>query len=201
MIPEAKSLIFELDAAVSAASNSWHSELLRRVTDLFVGSCGNLSENQIAIFDDVFDRLTKNAEVPPLVELSSRLAPLDNAPPNVVKELSCSDDMAVSGPLLEKSNVLADQTLIDIATTKRQNHLVVIAGRAQISDAVSDALIERGNQEVVQRLIANHGARISELGFVKLIGHAKIDKSLAAAIAKRTDMPAELAPFLKLTLA
>jgi uncharacterized protein (DUF2336 family) len=76
-----------------------------------------------------------------------------------------------------------------------------IAGRAQISDAVSDALIDRGNQEVVQKLIANHGARISELGFVKLIGHAKTDKSLAVTIAKRVDMPAELEPFLKLTLA
>lgn len=76
-----------------------------------------------------------------------------------------------------------------------------IAGRAQISDAVSDALIDRGNHEIVQKLIANHGARISELGFVKLIGHAKTDKSLAVTIAKRVDMPAELEPFLKLTLA
>jgi len=33
MLPEAKTLIFELDAAVSVASNSWHSELLRRVTE------------------------------------------------------------------------------------------------------------------------------------------------------------------------
>jgi hypothetical protein len=49
-------------------------------------------------------------------------------------------------------------------------------------------------------LISNHSARISELGFVRLIGQAKTDKTIAAAIAARTDLPAELTPFLKLTL-
>jgi NDP-sugar pyrophosphorylase family protein len=48
----------------------------------------------------------------------------------------------------------------------------------------------------VEKLIANNGAVIFELGFVKLIGHAKANKSLAVAIAKRVDMPPELEPFL-----
>jgi uncharacterized protein (DUF2336 family) len=163
--------------------------------------CGNLFDRQIAILDAVFERLIKNAEAARLVELSSRLAPLDNAPPNVVKELASNEDMAVSAPLLATSTVLADETLTDIATTKRSSHLAVIVDRPQISDAVTDALIDRGNREIVEELIANNGAVISELGFVKLIGHAKTDKSLALAIAERADMPPELEAFLKLTLA
>jgi uncharacterized protein (DUF2336 family) len=160
-----------------------------------------LFDRQIAILDDVFERLIKNAEAARLVELSSRLAPLDNAPPNVVKELASNEDMAVSAPLLATSTVLADETLTDIATTKRSSHLAVIVDRPQISDAVTDALIDRGNREIVEELIANNGAVIFELGFVKLIGHAKTDKSLALAIAKRADMPPELEAFLKSTLA
>ena len=108
--------------------------------------------------------------------------------------------MAVAGPVLEKSNALSDQTLIEITATKRPNHLIAIAGRTQISETVTDALLDRGNSDVVHKVIANYGARISELGFVKLIGHAKTDKALAAVIAKRTDLPPELEPFLRLTL-
>ena len=47
----------------------------------------------------------------------------------------------------------------------------------------------------------NKGASLSEVGFVKLINRAKSDKALATAIESRTDLPPELQPFLKLTLA
>jgi uncharacterized protein (DUF2336 family) len=196
----AQSFIFELEAAVGNASDPWRSELLRRVTDLFFASLGTLSDRQIDIFDDIIGRLIKNAEVPALIELSARLAPLDIAPVNVVGRLAGHDNTAVSDPMLDQSVVLTDQVLVDIATTKRQTHLLAIAGRKHIGDIVTDSLIERGNPEVLQKVIANHSARISELGFVKLIGLAKSDKALAAAIATRTDLPPELEPFLKLTL-
>jgi uncharacterized protein (DUF2336 family) len=91
--------------------------------------------------------------------------------------------------------------LAEIAGTKRQNLLVAIAGRPQVSEIVTDVLVERGNSEVAHKVVANTGASISELGFVKLIGHAKNDKTLAAAIADRKDLPPELIPFLKLALA
>jgi len=66
---------------------------------------------------------------------------------------------------------------------------------------LTDILVDRGNAEVALKLVANQDARLSERGFVKLIGQAKTDKTLAAAIATRKDMPPELEPFLKLTLA
>ena len=83
---------------------------------------------------------------------------------------------------------------------KSQRHLAAIAGRAKISETVTDILVERGNPEVAHIVIANLGACISELGFVKLINRCKSDESLAAAIAKRPDIPPELEPFLKLAL-
>jgi uncharacterized protein (DUF2336 family) len=174
--------------------------LLRRVTDLLIGGAENYSDHQIAIFGDIMGRLTENAEIAALIALSEKLAPLDRVPMNVVAGLARNDDIAISGPVLELSSVLSDETLVDIATTKWPNHLVAIAGRDRLSETITELLIHRGNSEVALRLIGNHGARISELGFVKLIGQAKTDKTVAAAIATRTDMPTELAPFLKLTL-
>ncbi len=170
------------------------------MTDLFLDGLDNFSDDQIAIFDDVIGRLIEKTEAPALVELSARLAPLGNAPVNVMARLACADDIAVSGPVLEKSDVLTDDTLAEIAGTKGQKHLAAIVGRTRIGETVTDVLVDRGNSEIAHKVTANLGARLSELGFVKLIGRAKNDKALAAAIANRIDMPPELEPFLRLTL-
>jgi len=201
MMPEAQSLIAELDATLRRTSVSRQLEMLRNVTNLFLVSAKYLSGDQIAVFDDVMGRLIEKTEAPALVELSEKLAPLNTAPVNVIGRLSNNDDISVSGPILEKSNLLNDQMLAEIAGTKRQNLLVAIAGRPQVSEIVTDVLVERGNSEVAHKVVANTGASISELGFVKLIGQAKNDKTLAAAIADRKDLPPELIPFLKLALA
>jgi uncharacterized protein (DUF2336 family) len=200
MASEARSLIIELDAAVGRASNSWRSELLRRVTDLLVGDSEKYSDHQIAIFGDIMSRLIENAETPALIELSARLAPLNRVPMNVITSLARNDNMAVAGPILESSSMLSDDTLVDIAMTKWPNQLAAVAGREGLTETITDLLIDRGNADVMHKLISNHSARISEVGFVRLIGQAKADKTIAAAIATRTDLPLELTPFLKLTL-
>jgi uncharacterized protein (DUF2336 family) len=201
MMSKARSLIGELDAALSKASDSQHLTILRRVTDLFLHGSEIFSDDYVAIFDDVICRLIEKTEPRALVELSTRLAPVSKAPVNVMARLSRGDDIAVSGPVLERSNVLTEQTLTEIAGTKGQKHLAAIAGRARIGETVTDILVDRGNSEVAHKVTANQGARFSELGFVKLIGRAKTDKSLSALIATRTDMPPELEPFLNLALA
>lgn len=201
MMPAAQSLITELDATLSNISDARHLVILRRVTDLFLVGAGNYSDAQVAVFDDVIGRLIEDIDQPALIELSAKLAPVGKAPINVVARLSGYDDIAISGPALEKSDALTDDTLAEIAGTKSQKHLVAIAGRARISEAVTDALIDNGNSEVARKVAANRGARLSKLGFVKLIKRAKDDKALAVAIASRSDMPSELGPFLKLALA
>ena len=66
---------------------------------------------------------------------------------------------------------------------------------------MTDVLVNRCTVDTARKVTENKGASLSELGFVKLINRAKTDKALAAAIESRTDLPAELQPFLKLTLA
>jgi uncharacterized protein (DUF2336 family) len=201
MTSESKLLIDELDRTLSNASESQHSTILRRVTDLFLDHPERFSRDHVAIFDDVMMRLIDKAGSPALNELSGRLATVGNAPANTLARLSGDDDIAVSGPVLEKSSVLTDEILAEIAKTRGPKHLAAIATRTQIGEVVTDILADRGGPDIASRLAGNQGARLSELGFVKLINKAKSDAALAAAIAKRTDVPPELEPFLKLALA
>ena len=74
-----------------------------------------------------------------LIELTGRLAPIDRGPINVIGHLSRDDDIEISGPILEQSNMLTDNDLVEIATTKSQAHLSTIAGRKRIGEPVTDA--------------------------------------------------------------
>lgn len=200
MMPEVQSLIAELDSTLSKVSSPKHLVILRAVTDLFLNGAGNYSSDQVAVFDDVLGRLIEDMAQVELARLSSKLAPIENAPPNVVGRLAHHADIAIAGPVLEKSNALTDAALVEIAKSKPQNYLSAIAGRPQISEPVTDVLVDRGTPEIARKVLDNQNARLSEYGFVKLLNRAANDKALATAIANRPDFPPELQPFLKLAL-
>jgi uncharacterized protein (DUF2336 family) len=197
---EAQTLITELDAALHNLPDARQLVILSRVTDLFLVGVDNYSDEQIAIFDDVICRLIENIGNAALIELSARLAAAGRGPANTLNRLSSSDDIAVSGPTLERATGLTDQDLLTIAGKTGQKQLAAIAGRAQISESVTNVLVERGDATVSRKVSANLGARISETGFVRLINKAKKDRELATAISSRNDLPEELVPFLKLAL-
>lgn len=191
-MPAQSSLLEELNNALVRGSAGQRSEILRKVTDLFLVGAEGYSAEQIGLFDDVIGHLTQKIERAALSELSDKLAPVDRAPVGVIGQLARHDDLSVSGPVLEKSNVLTDADLIDIAVNKSQQHMLAIAGRTQISEVVTDVLVDRGNTEVTQKVAGNHGARLSELGMTKVFARAEQDEKLAAAIAARRDVPPQM---------
>jgi uncharacterized protein (DUF2336 family) len=200
-MPITRPQIEELDHALASTPCYKHSTILSRVTDLFLHGAKNYSRDHVAIFDHVIGFLIEKIDPAALVELSNRLVDIDNAPPNVVGRLAHHEDIDISGPLLERSNVLTDKVLVEIImSTKAQNLLAMIASRAELSEPVADALVERGNSDTILKVIHNAGARLSELGFAKVINRAGSDKAIATAVASRKDLPAELQPFLKLAL-
>ena len=205
MTSEAQSLIIELDTVLSRtpAPAAWRGKILRRLTDLFLIDPASCSRDQVAVFDDVISHLIEKIDRRMLVELSNRLAQVKNAPVKVIGTLARHTDMLVAGPLLEKSDVLTEADLIEIADKDRRDPVLwsTIAAREGLSEAVTDILIRRGNAAVVRKIIDRPDAPISEASFARMVTSVEKDKDLAAAIAKRTDLPAELRPWLDAALA
>jgi uncharacterized protein (DUF2336 family) len=193
-------LMAELDATLLRASSSHHVTILRRLTDFFVDRAEELSDEHVAVFDVVIGRLIEKADRPALIELSGRLAPVSNAPAHVIDRLARHEDIAIAGPILQKSSAVTEQTLVEVAGAKGEKHLSAIAGRPLIGEAITDVLVGRCSGDTARKVTDNKGARLSEVGFVKLINRANGDKALAACIEGRADLPPELQPFLKLAL-
>lgn len=203
MSSAAESVIAELECALNRAPAAWRNTILRRVTDLFLVDAEAYTGDQVEVFDDVISLLINGIDRRALAELASRLAPVKNAPVNVVGTLARHADITVAGPLLEKSNTLTDQDLVEIAEKDRRdpNFFSMIVTRTQLSEALTDILIRRGSRVIQRKVIDNPGARISEASFARLVTSVENDKEFAAAIAQRADLPAELRPWLDAVLA
>ncbi len=135
MRAEAQPLILELDSALSRATAAWRNSTMRRLMDLFLVDAASYTDDQVQVFDDIICRLIEKVDRRTLIELASRLAEINNAPVNVVRTLARHADVQVAGPLLEKSSVLTDADLAEIADKDRRDPAVlsIIAVRPQQS--------------------------------------------------------------------
>ena len=190
------SLLDELQTTLAHGTVARRVETLRRVTDLFLNGAVDYSDEQIGLFDDVFQCLIDHIETSAKALLSNRLAPIDTAPPRTIRALAFDDLIEIAGPVLSQSARLDDETLIENARCKSQAHLMAISTRKVLSGAVTDVLVLRGNDEVIQSTVNNPGAEFTERGFSRLINRADGDDNLATCIGLRPNIPRHL--YLKL---
>ena len=191
-----ESLLDELQATLSHGTVARRVETLRRVTDLFLNGAVDYSDEQIGLFDDVFQCLIHHIEVSAKALLANRLAPVDTAPPQTIRTLAFDDVIDVAGPVLTQSTRLDDKALIETARNKSQAHLMAISKRKVLSDAVTDVLVLRGNDEVVHSTVNNPGAEFSERCLTRLVSRAEGDDELATCLGLRPAIPRHL--YLKL---
>jgi uncharacterized protein (DUF2336 family) len=181
-------LIPELETVISHASSHKRIETLRRVTDLFLGG-GRYSDAQVGLFDEVMLRLASDIEAAARAELSRRIAPLENAPASVIRMLAHDEEISVAGPVLAASPRLQESDLVSVARTRGQQHLLSMSSRADLGEAVTDVLVDRGDIGVLEAVARNEKARFSETGFSTLVRRAEGHDALTFVVGLRADLP------------
>jgi uncharacterized protein (DUF2336 family) len=184
-----ENLLEELQTALSHGTVAHRVETLRRVTDLFVGNASDYSDDHVRVFDDVFQCLIEQIETSAKALLADRLAPIAAAPPKIIRTLALDEVIEVSGPVLSKSERLDEEILIEIARTRGQAHLKAISLRRVLSEALTNVLVTRGDEDVVQSTVSNPGAQLSEGSLADLVTRAERDDDLASCIGLRPDLP------------
>jgi uncharacterized protein (DUF2336 family) len=188
----ALSLIPELEEVIQHGTRKKRADTLERITTLFLDGANRFDNDQVDLFDNVFGLLIEEIEIKARAELSSRLAPVDNAPVKVLRTLANDDDISVAGPVLKLAPRLPESDLIDVARTKSQAHLQAISSRTTLGEAVTDVLVRRGDRDVARTVAGNRGAKLSRHSFVNLVQRAEDDGVLAEKVGMRTDIPAPL---------
>jgi hypothetical protein len=162
-------------------------QLFRNMAQLYSYVSDRCDDEQVAQYDEVLCQLAELVEVEARTHVAKLLAPLERAPGNVVAKLA-NDEIEVAAPLLEFSNVLSDDDLIDIVSNQSEAHRVAIAGRNSVPERVGEAIAEHGGAPSVARLVNNRAAEIGRETMERLVVRASTDAGLAANLRGRTDL-------------
>lgn len=184
-------MIDELEAAIASKDLRRQSQAMRRVTDLFVENDWLSKTEQAALFDDVMTRLLAVIDERVRGEFGAHLAHVPHAPARTLRQLALDNAIEVAGPVLEQADNLAEATLVETAQSRSQGHLLAISRRKHISIAVTDVLVDRGNDEVVRSTAGNAGAQFSDSGVAHLSARAANDPELASRLWSRADLSHE----------
>lgn len=162
-------------------------QLFRNMAQLFSYVSDRCDDEQVAQYDEVLCQLAELVEVEARTHVARLLAPLDRAPGNVVVKLA-NDTYDVAAPLLQFSNVLSDDDLIEIVQNRSEAHREAIAGRPQVAARVGEAIVEHGETTSVTRLVRNANADLAPETVQRLVARAETDHAIAADLRGRTDI-------------
>lgn len=184
----------QLDALIALSketSSDKRRETLRSVTELFLATpdTGRAAVSQV--FDGVLSGLAAEMEAEVRAELAAKLAPVAHAPRRLALNLA-KDSIEVAAPLLTRCRALTQDDLLDVVRTKGQEHLRLVSGRDDLTEAVTDVVVERGDDATLGVLLQNNEAPISREGYEKVVDRAQSAPSLHAAVVNRKHLPPDL---------
>lgn len=153
---------------------------------------GTLSPSERALAEDIFRAMAKDVEVRVRQAMMDSLKDSPDLPHDVAMQMAM-DVADVAVPFIEMTQVLTDEDLIEIIRSQGQAHQIAVARRPEISEQVSDALVETKDEAVVTALVSNAGAKLSEATMSKVLDEFGHVKPIANTMAQRNTLPLSIA--------
>ncbi len=182
----------ELFALAQDKSSEGRQTLFENMRDMFLDNGRSVSDRERALMSEILRRLVHDVEKKLRKSLAENLSKRSDTPHALIVELA-NDDYEVAHPILIESNVLQDQDLIETIKHRTMEHQLAISMRQNLSEDVSEALVETGEQDVIANLLNNHGAKISRHVMDYLVSESKRVDSYQNPLVQRPDLPPELA--------
>ena len=186
-----RSKLHDLIEMAHEPSSQRRRQLLRGLTDLFFSS-EDLRGEEMELFDDVLSQLAGEMEDAVRLELSQRMAAAPAPPRGLLRDLARDTAIHVAEPILANSHALTDDDLLSVVRTRGQDHMRAISRRPMVSEAVSEAIVERGDDHTLGLLLANDGARMSRETHELVVDRATESADLHEAVIRRKAVPIDL---------
>ncbi|HXJ03304.1 MAG TPA: DUF2336 domain-containing protein [Micropepsaceae bacterium] len=175
----------------STGSADARRKVLRDIADSFRPENHVLKDVACADLDKILAAIACELTITIRTELSRYIAASPISFNNTARNLAF-DEIVVARPVLERSNALTDADLLDVIAQKSQDHMMAVTKRPTISEQVSGALVERGEDDVVASLLDNNGAKIDYPTYEKVAARAESSVVLQEAFVQRSTVPLDL---------
>jgi len=163
-------------------------EVLYVIADLFFETCEFQGPKELELFETVFEKIASNLSPEDRANVSERFADAKNAPKSFILKLA-QDEIDVAEPILRRSPCLSEEDLIALAETLDKPHLYAITGREKLSCLLTKILVDRADDEIIERVSTNTGAELSDDTFNKLGKLAEKNRKALSALSARKDTP------------
>mgnify|MGYP006425258881 CR=1 FL=1 len=156
-------------------------------------TANDLNDSERAIAQDIFRVLVKDAEERVRAALSENLKAAPDIGADVANALASDVSDNVALPILQFSEALDEQDLIEIVQTHNEVRQIAIAGRADVSENLSDAIVDSGNEEAVATLVGNENANIRDNTLERVSDEYGHSERVQEPLVKRDKLPMRVA--------
>ena len=169
------------------------SQLYSSVADLFEAHNDELNERERVLMRDIMRQLTHEVEMSLRIRLAERLVSQKGDAQHDLVVVLANDRIEVAHPILVASEVLNDKDLLEIVRHRSLQHQLSVAVRHDLSEQVSEALVETENEDVIVTLLCNQSANFSQEVLAHLVEESERVDRYQRPLLHRHELPADLA--------
>ena len=161
--------------------------LLKRLADVVSLPGSRVNAFERAVTGDLLVEMLRLAAPRERHRVAQRLAPLAELP-NSLARMLLRDEPEIAGLLIEQCASLTDADLVGCIRDTGQEHRFLMAGRRALSEVVTEALIGFAEPGVVECLLRNTTARLSQPGVEAVVALSRHNLSLIAHLLRRPEL-------------
>jgi uncharacterized protein (DUF2336 family) len=150
-----------------------------------------LTEGELRMAQDIVAALAGDVAVEVRAALASAVRTSRRIPHSVATTLA-NDVDRVAVPILASSLMLTNDDLVDIVRRGSAAAQTAIAGRPDVDEPVSAALVRHGDEAAVSALMRNATSRIGEAAYHEAMDRFADSEAVTAGMAQRPQLPAKV---------
>lgn len=170
-----------------AAESSDGAQLASRLADIVLTGGSTIPPNELALAQVALCDLVSLADATTRRRIATRFARVELAPQHVIATL-LDDELSVCEPILRDGLCLSNCDLVRIAQQKTEAHRMLIAEREGLGRTVCEALVEKAETSVLERLVNNPTAEFSDRTLECLVRRSTVVPELIMPLLKREQM-------------
>lgn len=173
-------------------SDAGRRTLAHAVSDFFLHEEDQLSGQAETLLYDILRQVIHELEMPLRQAVSLRLADHRDVPVDLILDLA-NDQIEVAYPILIRSPLLTPEHLLMVIRGESIRHRMAVAGRRDLTEGLTDALIARGEEQVILKVLENLHAPVSQASMKLLVRQSRDNARLQRPLVRRKDLPPALA--------
>jgi len=161
--------------------------LLKRLADVVSLPASRINAFERAVTGDLLVEMLRLAEPRERKRVAARLAPLSELP-NSLARMLLRDEPEVAGLLIEQCASLTDADLVACARDAGPEHRFLMASRRGLSEVVTETLVSFGEDSVIEAMLRNTTARLSQSAVEAVVGLSRHKPALCSALLRRNEL-------------